>query len=538
MLAGQCPRVRILATSRERLDVPGELVFPVPSLGLPEDGSVRAVAASEAGRLFVTRARAASPAFALTAPNSAAVAELCARLDGMPLAIELAAARCPALGPVQLAAAGLAWAVGDADRIVAELEASRVLSGPADPALAARAEVMLANAAFLSGDLAEQDRHGRLAIELARTAAGREGLALALSAWSMCTIAGLGIQPATVAALDEAANLTAAHPDRFTEMVMRHLRARLFATVGELDAAETEVGLCWAAGQDAVRGVEVLASLAEARLATARDDIAAAVGALRRAADGGRRAEVVMFVPTALASLACLAAGAGDQPTAAAAVGETRAELGGRRQAIIAAALRYAEGVMAWHRGEFADAERMAREATAQWHRCRNRMDASDGIELLGVLAAARERFPDAARLLAAAEAARRPLQYLTPGYTANRGAAARAASQVRHVLGDDRFTQAWDEGQQLTLDEAVAYAARKGGGRKRPATGRASLTPAELEVVRLVGEGLRNDAIARRLFIAPGTVKVHLTHIFAKLGITTRAELAAQAATHDLAPR
>ena len=51
------------------------------------------------------------------------------------------------------------------------------------------------------------------------------------------------------------------------------------------------------------------------------------------------------------------------------------------------------------------------------------------------------------------------------------------------------------------------------------------------MEVVRLVGEGLRNDAIARRLFIAPGTVKVHLSHIFAKLGIATRAELAAQAA-------
>ena len=77
MLAGQCPGVRILATSRERLDVPGESVFPVPPLGLPEDDSAGAVAASEAGGLFVTRARAASPAFALTDGNSAAVAEVC-----------------------------------------------------------------------------------------------------------------------------------------------------------------------------------------------------------------------------------------------------------------------------------------------------------------------------------------------------------------------------------------------------------------------------------------------------------------------------
>jgi DNA-binding NarL/FixJ family response regulator len=76
---------------------------------------------------------------------------------------------------------------------------------------------------------------------------------------------------------------------------------------------------------------------------------------------------------------------------------------------------------------------------------------------------------------------------------------------------------------------------------RRRPQTPRhrlASLTPAEQEVVRLVSEGLRNDAIARRLFIAPGTVKVHLSHIFAKLSISSRAELAAQAAAHDLTAR
>jgi predicted ATPase/DNA-binding CsgD family transcriptional regulator len=795
MLTEQCRRVRVLTTSRERLDVPGESVFPVPPLGLPEDGSVRAVAASEAGRLFITRARAASPAFALTEGNAAAIAEVCSRLDGMPLAIELAAARCPALGPAELAArleshpgllsggaarpgrhrslealvswsydlldeaerrllarlsvlrggfeldvaervvggdplapgavagllaslagkslvqvqagpvvrywlletvrqfavgqlaasgeetavharllewalevarsadaalpsaertgwsdrlsaeqaniraalcwalagqepdagrelaarlarwwiatgryseagqflttaaglpaaaapgirarlllgaawsafhlgdnrraaplaadgiacarqagepqlevwgrnllAGLAWHAGDADRIVAELEASRALSGQADPALAARAQVLLASAAFLAGDLAEQARHGFLAVELARTAAGQEGLALALTMWSMSAIAGAGIQPATAAALDEAANLIAAHPDWFTETIMRHWRARMFAALGQSETAETEVGLCWAAGRSgAFRFVEFAGPLAEARLAAARGDTAAAARALRRAADGGRRVAIVMFVPTALADLACLAAIAGDQSTAAAAVAEARAELGGRRQAITAAALGYAEGVMAWHRGVLADAEHLVRQATAAWHRGSDRMDACDGIELLGVLAAARERHADAARLLGAAAAARPPLRYLAPGFTANRDAAARAARQARDILGDERFTQAWEEGHGLTLDDAVAYAARKGGGRQRPAAGWASLTPAEVAVVRLVGEGLRNDAIARRLFIAPGTVKVHLSHIFAKLGITTRAELAAQAAAQDLTAR
>jgi LuxR family transcriptional regulator, maltose regulon positive regulatory protein len=58
----------------------------------------------------------------------------------------------------------------------------------------------------------------------------------------------------------------------------------------------------------------------------------------------------------------------------------------------------------------------------------------------------------------------------------------------------------------------------------------------AELEVVRLVSQGLRNDAIATRLLIARGTVKVHQSHIFGKLGITTRAELAARAAAQDTA--
>jgi DNA-binding CsgD family transcriptional regulator len=81
-----------------------------------------------------------------------------------------------------------------------------------------------------------------------------------------------------------------------------------------------------------------------------------------------------------------------------------------------------------------------------------------------------------------------------------------------------------------MSLDEAVSYAERGRGERKRPSAGWESLTPAEVDVVRLAAQGLTNPQIAERLFISRHTVKVHLSHVFAKLGMATRAELAAEA--------
>ncbi|MDQ3958326.1 MAG: hypothetical protein M3273_08410, partial [Actinomycetota bacterium] len=96
-LLQRCPRVEVLATSREALRVRGEHLFPVPPLSLPPGPvaqmSLETVATYEAVRLFVERAREARPSFALTDDNVAAVSEICARVDGLPLAIELAAAR-------------------------------------------------------------------------------------------------------------------------------------------------------------------------------------------------------------------------------------------------------------------------------------------------------------------------------------------------------------------------------------------------------------------------------------------------------------
>jgi predicted ATPase/DNA-binding CsgD family transcriptional regulator len=101
-----CPTLRILATSREALNIPGEAVWPVPPLSLPEpdegDGAGEALK-SEGVRLFAERARAVWQRFALDDMNAAAVARICRRLDGIPLALELAAARVPVLSPEEIA---------------------------------------------------------------------------------------------------------------------------------------------------------------------------------------------------------------------------------------------------------------------------------------------------------------------------------------------------------------------------------------------------------------------------------------------------
>jgi predicted ATPase/class 3 adenylate cyclase len=97
------PGSTILATSRIRLGLRGEREFPVPPLGVPEDRrDLTALSDNEAVALFVDRARAAQPTFEITAENAGPIADICARLDGLPLAIELAAAQLRLLTPVEL----------------------------------------------------------------------------------------------------------------------------------------------------------------------------------------------------------------------------------------------------------------------------------------------------------------------------------------------------------------------------------------------------------------------------------------------------
>ncbi|MEO5941458.1 MAG: AAA family ATPase, partial [Candidatus Limnocylindrales bacterium] len=125
-LLGAAPRLRILATSREALALPGESVIHVQSLACPVAAAARPghlaadvpdvalIGSTEAVRLFTQRAKSVLPEFALSQANVAAVAEICRRLDGIPLAIELAAARVSAMS-----AEDIALRLGDRFRLLA-----------------------------------------------------------------------------------------------------------------------------------------------------------------------------------------------------------------------------------------------------------------------------------------------------------------------------------------------------------------------------------------------------------------------------------
>ena len=105
-LLQRCPDLRILATSREGLGISGETLYPVPSLSVPDlngEPRVDTLVQYESVRLFVERAMTRLPTFAMTNQNASAVAQVCRRLDGLPLAIELAVARIAALPVEQIA---------------------------------------------------------------------------------------------------------------------------------------------------------------------------------------------------------------------------------------------------------------------------------------------------------------------------------------------------------------------------------------------------------------------------------------------------
>jgi predicted ATPase/class 3 adenylate cyclase/DNA-binding CsgD family transcriptional regulator len=331
--------------------------------------------------------------------------------------------------------------------------------------------------------------------------------------------------------------------------------AQLAAVAVEAEAAHDEI---WKADSLAFRGI---ALVYRGDTAAAR---AAADAAVEAAAElGGMEAGV------AYAALAYAALAAGDAATAQDAteaawphVSVLPALAAGHRtlkaEAALAggdlvAARRYADDAVSTATGwwliealtararvaiaaaEPDQAERDAHDALARAAELEAYLYIPDILECLGTLGGEAGSHRDAARQFGAAHGIRQPMGAVRfKIWDADYGASVAA---LRDAMGDSDFDAAWAEGAGLSVEEAIAYAQRGRGQRKRPTSGWGSLTPTELDVIRLVSEGLTNSDIATRLFVSPRTVQTHLTHVYTKLGLTSRVQLAQEAVRRTQPP-
>ena len=368
------------------------------------------------------------------------------------------------------------------------------------------------------------------------------------------------------AAAEEGRDLADAIGDRFHSRMCRFGLGAAQMTSGDLAGAAAQFGELAAEAQAAHDEMGRVLSLAGQGLALAHQGEAAAAraaaeAALKGGAELGGRYAVIGHIVLGYAALA-----AGD----GAAVHEAREATNqhitvvsgstGALQRIwnaeaaladgdLAAARRRAEEAVSittgWYSamaltirarvaiaaGEPDQAERDAHDALTCAAGIKAYLLIPDILECLAVLAGQDGSHREAVRLFAAAESIRQRIgavryKVWDAGYEA-------AVAAVRNAMGETDFDAAWAEGAAVSTEEAIAYAQRGRGQRKRPASGWASLTPTERDVVRLVSDGLANNDIATRLFVSPRTVQTHLTHVYTKLGLTSRVQLVQEAARH-----
>jgi DNA-binding CsgD family transcriptional regulator len=402
------------------------------------------------------------------------------------------------------------------------------------------------------------------AIDLARTSGNRSKVCYFLSCLAVAmNVAGQPI--ASQMAAEEGRDVAEAVGDGF---VSRHCRVWLAIALGWRGGVTGGDAMMRGVSEEAhaagERMLELLALTGEGNLFAFRGELSAAWAKAREAratsiAMGGFH-EDMMYVVSALAALA-----AGDTADAKAACESamthtvperalhTRA-LSPMTEALLAcgelaAARRWADDTVvvtvgnyqmnalvarahvAMAQGESEQAGRDSHGALALAAETGAYLRMPEALEALGRLACSEGNHRHAARLFGAAVAIRAGMGVVrwpvfAKGYDA-------AVALTREALGEGDFDAAWAEGAALSTEDAIAYAQRGRGERKRPASGWESLTPTERDVVRLVADGLGNKDLAERLFISPRTVQTHLTHVYAKLGLASRIQLIQEAARH-----
>jgi predicted ATPase/class 3 adenylate cyclase/DNA-binding CsgD family transcriptional regulator len=457
----------------------------------------------------------------------------------------------------------LAVWVGGADSLSQAQQALAIARAVDDPALLARALTACGQiAAVVSAELAEP--YFAEAIGLARALDDRWRLSQLLACQATAaSYAGDAI--ATHAPAEEGRDLAEAIGDRYGSRLCRWCLGYAQVYQGDLACAAAQFAELVAEARTAHDGLLEVISLAghsvvlayQGDTAAAR---AAADAAIEAAAELGGIAAAQGYTALAIAALA-----AGDAATARAAceawpqlsavpqyaaVQRVLSALAAMAGGDLVAARRWAEEAVTSTTGYHLSAALLTRAqvAIAQGEPDQGERDAHDALacaadvegyllipdilECLAALAGDAGSHRDATRFFGAAYTIRERMgavrfKVYDSGYEASMAA-------LRDALGEKDFESSWAEGAALSTEEAIAYAKRGRGQPKRPTSGWASLTPTERDVVRLVSEGLANNDIATRLFVSPRTVQTHLTHVYTKLGLSSRVQLAQEAARHN----
>ncbi len=649
-VVSECERLRILCTSRERLDVPGEAVVALSALDVPVDGerlSAAALADVEALRLLVDRAVAVAPGFALTDDNCVAASEICRRLDGLPLAIELAAVRL-----ASMTADDLRDRLDDRLRLLAAThrvgpERSQTLRGTVDwsyELLSEEERVLWQRLSVFAGSF------GLEAAEDICSGAGLErwrivDLVAGLVAKSILTM-GHGSRRGRYRLLEtlrlygaqrlaeagENIELARRHAGWYAELISggdrpwwgRPQQAEMFHTL-DVEWANVEVALDFCAGSppDAESGLRMAADLwlywtvrgryragsrrldavlpaflalmpeptparalatwalgwfslltgdfaagrarfeearlvseqigAERELAFALNGLGqvhASLGEIESAIDLLTRARETM---ARLGEAAGLALGSYYLATAVAMTGrlaEARRLAGEGLEASERAGDSLARGLLngllgtvQWLLDDPEAGESSLREAIRVQYLLGHRMGMATSLEGLAWVVGSSGAPERAALLLGAATAlfGELGLMPILPYWEVHHGACEEA---VRARLGETRYRSCWEQGYALSRDQVVAAAlegappADEDGPTDEGEHDVGELSAREMEVATLVAGGLTNPAIAAELFVSVATVKTHVSHILAKLGLDSRVQLANWVAGRDPGPR
>ncbi len=267
---------------------------------------------------------------------------------------------------------------------------------------------------------------------------------------------------------------------------------------------------------------------AMARVLLANDEWAETIALVEPHVSPLRKAGIPSWATQLLLVLAAANRQGGNLPSATAALDQAWTLIGAFGNTQLTSLVHYERALVAHAGGDHARTVEQLHVALALQHAQGLRPDAVRTLEALARTMADTESDVECVRLLSTTTAIRSAMGLVHDQGEAAVHQALCAASRGR--LGDALYDETWSLAAALTLDDAVELVTRARGARKRPTFGWQSLTPTERRVVELVAEGLSNPQIAERMFIARGTVKVHLAHVFTKLEVNSRAQLAAMA--------